>query len=201
MPVQSSPHCITGVLLAGGRARRMGGVDKGLIMVAGQSLAAWTLARLCPQVEAVCISANRCHEDYARFGFPIRADVIGGFSGPLAGLHAAMVQARPGWVVSVACDAPFFPTDLVRRLYQAAVKARAQVAVAATAERVQPVFLLVDTQLAVDIEAFLQAGGRKIDAWYERHRVVEVLFEDAAAFDNINTPEDVARASRRMPSG
>ncbi|MGI9298527.1 MAG: molybdenum cofactor guanylyltransferase MobA [Gammaproteobacteria bacterium] len=191
------PDDITGVLLAGGRARRMGGEDKGLLPLAGLPLAARTLARLSPQVGAVVINANRNAARYAEFGRVV-ADEIGGFCGPLAGIHAGMRAAAGGWALSAPCDSPFLPADLAQTLARAAQNARADIAVAVAGERIQPAFLLVRAALADDLAAFLADGGRKIDLWYPRHSHIFADFSDAGAFANINTPEELAAAAARF---
>ncbi len=161
----------------------MDGIDKGLVLFRSRPLIEHVLERLLPQVDRLLINANRSHEQYARYGHPVFADQVDGFAGPLAGLHAGMRIAHTPWVVTAPCDSPFLPLDLVARLAQS----RADVAVARVEGRAQPVFLLARRELLTDLEAFLQAGGRKIDAWYSRLDHVEVDFPDPQAFANINT--------------
>lgn len=189
---------ITGIVLAGGRARRMGGSDKGLLPLGGRPLVQHTAARLRPQVDSVIINANRHGDAYAEYADLVVADIIGDFPGPLAGIHAGMCAAATDWVLSVPCDSPFFPADLAARLMQAAEASAAQVAVAAAAGRAQPVFMLARRDLAEDIAATLAAGDGKIDRWYGRLAHVEATFADAAAFDNINTPQELAQAAARL---
>jgi molybdopterin-guanine dinucleotide biosynthesis protein A len=182
---------ITGLILAGGRASRMGGVDKGLQNHRGLPLALHALLRLQPQVGEVIINANRNLGAYESFGVPVWPDVLADFAGPLAGFMAGMEHATTPWLVSVPCDSPGFPDDLVARLAQAASDADAQIAMPVTVEegerRTQPVFCLMQTQLLESLVAYTQGGGRKIDAWTAQHRVVEVPFDDARAFFNANT--------------
>ena len=186
---------VTGVVLAGGQGRRMGGVDKGLVELDGRPLVAWVLERLAPQVGALLINANQNAERYAAFGHPVIGDAVGGFAGPLAGLHAALAAARTTWVVTVPCDSPFLPHDLVARLAHAAASAHATLAVARTFDQPHPVFALVRADVRPNLEAFLAGGGRKIDAWYAALRVVEVAFDDEAdAFRNINTRDELSAA-------
>lgn len=190
---------VTGVLLAGGRARRMGGRDKGLIELAGRSLAAHALDRLRPQVAEVVLNANRNQAEYARLGVRVVPDSIDGFLGPLAGLLAGMESASTPLVVTAPCDSPFVPVDLVQRLRGAREAAGAQLAVAHDGERQQPVFLLAECVLAPGLRQWLLEGGRKIDAWFADHRVVDVPFTDTPdAFININTEEERAAIEQRL---
>jgi molybdopterin-guanine dinucleotide biosynthesis protein A len=179
---------ITGVVLAGGQGRRMGGVDKGLVPLDGQPLIAHVLARLVPQVGDVIINANQNVERYRAFARRVVTDTIGGFAGPLAGLHAGLTEATTPYVVTAPCDSPFLPLDLVARLCVALARDGAQLAVAKTFEQAHPVFALVQRDVLPHLAAFLEDGGRKIDAWYATLAVTEVSFDDeAAAFRNINT--------------
>ena len=183
---------ITGIVLAGGQGRRMGGVDKGLVELDGKPLAQHVIARLAPQVGTVIVNANQNAQRYAAFGYPVVADAVGGFAGPLAGLHAGMVQARGIYVATAPCDSPFLPADLVSRLAAALVTRNAQLAVARTFDQPHPVFALVRRDVLPHLAAFLQTGGRKIDLWYATLLVVEVRFDDEAdAFRNINTREEL----------
>ena len=189
---------VTGVVLAGGQGRRMGGVDKGLVELDGRPLVAWVLERLAPQVGPLLVNANQNAARYAAFGHPVIGDAVGGFAGPLAGLHAALAAARTTWVVTVPCDSPFLPHDLVARLAGAAHSAEASLAVARTFDQPHPVFALVRADVAPHLSAFLEGGGRKIDAWYATLAVVEVAFDDEAdAFRNINTAAELAAATGR----
>ena len=187
---------ITGVVLAGGQGRRMGGVDKGWVEMEGRPLVAWVLERLAPQVGALLINANQNVERYAALGHPVVSDAVGGFAGPLAGLHAALACVRTAWAVTVPCDSPFLPGDLVARL--AAASAGMQVVVARTFDQAHPVFALVRRDVRPHLDAFLAGGGRKIDAWYATLAVAEVRFDDEAdAFRNINTAAELAAARVR----
>ena len=187
---------VTGVVLAGGQGRRMGGVDKGLVDLAGKPMVAHVLERFRPQVSALMINANQNAERYGAFGLPVVADAVGGFAGPLAGLHAGMTLARTDLVATVPCDSPFLPADLVSRLLAAIVAVDAQLAVARTFDQPHPVFCLVRRDVLPHLTAFLDGGGRKIDAWYATLQVIEVPFDDEAdAFRNINTREELGHAS------
>jgi len=183
---------VTGIVLAGGQGRRMGGVDKGLQPLRGKPMIAWVLERLKPQVAEIVLNANQNVEKYEAYGHRVVRDEIGGFAGPLAGLHAGLKFARHPLVVTVPCDSPFLPADLVSRLLEAL--AGHQLAVAKTGEQAHPVFSLMKRDVRESLEAFLAQGGRKIDAWYAALKVVEVSFDDEAdAFRNINTLEELRR--------
>ncbi len=183
---------ISAVILAGGQGRRMGGVDKGLVELQGRPMVEWVLERLRPQVDEIAINANQNQERYRAFGVPVFADAIGGFAGPLAGLHAGLGQANHPLVVTAPCDSPFLPTDLVARLADALARQGADLAVAHTFDQAHPVFCLCRREVLPHLEAFLSAGGRKIDRWYETLKVVSVQFDDQEdAFRNINTREEL----------
>ena len=195
-PMTIADPKVTGIVLAGGQGRRMGGVDKGLVDLAGTPMVAHVLARLVPQVGDVLINANQNLDRYRALGHPVVPDAVGGFAGPLAGLHAGMMQAKRQFVVTVPCDSPFLPRDLVTRLHAALERERAQLAVARTFDQPHPVFALVRRDLLPNLAAFLASGGRKIDAWYAALRFVEVAFDDEAdAFRNINTADELAAAA------
>jgi molybdopterin-guanine dinucleotide biosynthesis protein A len=192
---------VTGVLLAGGMGRRMGGVDKGLQLLKGKPLAQWVLERFAPQVDEVLVNANQNLEQYARFGYRVIPDLVGGFAGPLAGLHRGLSEAAHPLVATVPCDSPFLPSDLVARLKAALAGNQADLAVAKTFDQPHPVFCLVRRALKDHLERYLASGGRKIDAWYASLRVVEVPFDDEAdAFRNINTPEELDQSARWVGS-
>jgi molybdenum cofactor guanylyltransferase len=183
---------VSGIVLAGGQGRRMGGIDKGLQPLRGKPMVQWAIERLAPQVDEVLINCNQNLEAYARFGHRVVPDEIRGFAGPLAGLHAGLKAASQPLVVSVPCDSPFLPHDLVRRLGQRI--GVHEVAVARTGERAHPVFSLVRKDVLENLERFLLGGGRKVDTWYATLRSVEVSFDDEAdAFLNINTLEELGR--------
>ena len=192
---------ITGVVFAGGQGRRMGGVDKGLVELDGRALVAHVIERLPPQVGELVINANQNRDRYAAFGYPVVADVIPDFAGPLAGLHAAMAAATTPYVVTSPCDSPFLPADLVARLALALAATPLDLAVARTFDQPHPVFSLVRTDVRPHLEAFLRGGGRKIDAWYATLRVADVRFDDEAdAFRNINTAAELAASGNTSPA-
>jgi molybdopterin-guanine dinucleotide biosynthesis protein A len=186
---------VTGLVLAGGRGSRMGGVDKGLQLLDGVPLVQHALRRLGPQVGALMINANRNLETYAQLGFPVWPDADGDFAGPLAGFVAGLAHCTTDWLVTVPCDTPRFPLDLVARLLAAA--GSTTVAVACTLEdgftQRQPVFCLVRRTAYANLVAYLAGGGRKIDGWFNRERCVDVLFEEIDAFFNANTLEELRR--------
>ena len=184
---------VTGIVLAGGQGRRMGGVDKGLQLLHGKPMVAAVLARLVPQVSEILINANQNLDAYAQFGHRVIPDAIGGFAGPLAGLHACLSEAKNELVLTVPCDSPFLPFDLFSRLHSRFEGK--DLAVAKTGDQAHPVFSLVRVSVLNHLSRFLSSGGRKIDAWYSTLNVIEVPFDDEAdAFRNINTREELNSA-------
>ena len=183
---------ITGLILAGGRGQRLGGVDKGLQPWRGTPLVDHALARLAPQVRSVMISANRNPDAYASRGVRVLADASDDFPGPLAGILAGLRAAPTPWLAVVPCDSPSLPRDLVERLAHGLGDARG--AVVQRNERLEPVCCLLSTSLGDDLQGYLAEGGRKVEGWVARH-AAPVAFDradDAAAFANINTPDDLA---------
>jgi molybdenum cofactor guanylyltransferase len=198
--IAPSSEDITGLVLCGGRGSRMGGADKGLVVLHDQPLVAHAVARLKNQVGLVALNANRNLDRYARLGLPVWPDeALAGVPpqpGPLAGWWVGLRQARTPYLLTVPCDAPHLPLDLAPRLALALAQSGAVMAVAATPApggvQVQPVFALMKTSLHAELLAYLQAGGRKALTWVLQQQAVQVLFEDAAAFSNINSPADLA---------
>ena len=182
---------ITGLILAGGRGSRMGGVDKGLQNHQGLPLAMHALMRLSLQVGHVMINANRNLGAYESLGVPVWPDALPDYPGPLAGFLAGLEHCETPYLVTVPCDTPGFPIDLVERLAAALEADSADIAMAATtengAQQVQPVFCLLKASLMESLVRFTQTGQRKIDRWTALHRCVEVPFDDACAFFNANT--------------
>jgi molybdopterin-guanine dinucleotide biosynthesis protein A len=200
-PTSYPRESMTGVVLAGGLARRMGGEDKGLVPLAGRPMVAHVLDALRPQVGPIVINANRNHERYAAFGHPVIADVVGGFLGPLAGVLTALQQCGTEFLVTVPCDAPLVAPDLVERLFSACTAAGADLAVASDGERRQPVFLLLRATLAPSLEAYLAGGDRKVDLWLRQLRVAETdLSDEPDTFVNVNDPADRQRLEARLVS-
>ncbi len=186
---------ITGLVLAGGRGSRMGGVDKGLQPYRGMALAQRALLRLGTQVGPLMINANRNLGAYESMGVPVWPDASADYPGPLAGLLAGLERCETAYLVSVPCDTPGFPEDLVARLADALVAQHADIAMPAIVEdgqrRTQPVFCLLKSGLMESLVAYLHAGERKVDRWTAMHRCVVVDFDDAAAFFNANTLADL----------
>jgi len=191
-----------GVLLAGGRSERMGGGDKTLRLLGGRPMLARIIDRARPQVGELVINANGDPARFAAFGLPVVADVIEGFAGPLAGILTALewtARHRPGaeWVASFACDAPFFPEDLVARLRAAVAREGADLAYARTPDGAHPVFGLWRVDLCHGLRrALTEENFRKVDAWTARHKRAYVDYLDTPAnpFFNVNRPEDLAAA-------
>ncbi len=189
---------VTGVVLAGGQGSRMGGVDKGLQPFGGRTMVEHVLERLRPQVAEVLVNANRNPEAYAAFGHRVVSDEIVGFAGPLAGFERGLAHASGELVVTVPCDSPFLPRDLVARLRAGMEREGAQVAVAKALGQPHPVFCLMRREVHASLRDFLASGQRKIDRWYATLPLVEVAFDDEAdAFLNINTREELATLEPR----
>jgi molybdopterin-guanine dinucleotide biosynthesis protein A len=183
---------VTGLILAGGKGSRMGGVDKGLQAFRGKRLVDHVYERFAPQVGGVVINANQNHEEYKTFGVRVVSDAIGGYAGPLAGLHAGLSVSKRPFLASVPCDSPFLPADLIERLYRRIDESGAELAVAKTGDQPHPVFSLMRRGVLDHLADFLKGGGRKIDVWYATLNVVEVAFDDEPeAFSNINTREEL----------
>lgn len=184
---------VTGVILAGGEGRRMGGADKGLQLLDGLPLVQWVLDRLSPQVDAMVISANRNIDRYREFGCPVLTDEQLGFAGPLAGLQAALARAATPLVLTAPCDSPALPADLRVRLHAALESAQADLAVPRAGQRVHRAFCLARREVLPRLTAYLAGGDRKLGLWHESMSTVEVDFDDQAeAFGNINSPADLA---------
>ena len=186
---------ITGIVLAGGRARRWHGEDKGLITVAGKPMIEHVLNVMTPQCDNLIISANRNLIAYGNYGWPVVQDRLGDFPGPLAGLAAGMAFARTEWVVLTPCDTPLLGSDIVHRLWAVLVsqgsKLRTKVAAAHDGHRPQPAFALVHRSLLADLEDYLACGERRVDPWFERQRRVYADFSDSPEyFINVNSAAD-----------
>lgn len=199
-----STNDITGIILAGGRAHRMGGVDKGLQNFNGMALALHTLMRLSPQVAEVMINANRNLAAYESFGVAVWPDANADFAGPLSGFLVGLERCETPYLLTVPCDTPRFPLDLASRLAQALEANHAEIAMAAGFEtdaqghqtiRTQPVFCLIRRELLESLVRFTHGGGRKIDAWTAQHKTTIVNFDqdtdDVFAFSNVNTTQEL----------
>lgn len=192
---------ITGLVLAGGRARRMGGLDKGLVTLAGQPMIAHVLGRLAPQVGPILINANRNPERYAAFGYPVLSDALEGYQGPLAGILTGLRAATTEFVLTVPCDSPLLATDLASTLADTLLRESADLAVADDGTRLQPVFLLLRRELDASLDEFLASGRRKIDEWFAGHRVARAdLRHRLDSFVNVNDPDDRAALETRLAS-
>ena len=204
---------ITGLILAGGRSSRMNDGatgnpgdqpagkprDKALLQFRGKRLIDHVYERLAPQVGGVMINANQNHEQYKSFGVRVVSDAIGDFAGPLAGLHAGLSASRRPYIITVPCDSPFFPDDLVLRMFEALESTSTQVAVATSGAQPHPVFTLARRSVLEHLSGFLKGGGRKIDAWYDTLSTVQVDFNDDALFGNINTPAELEAFEKGLP--
>jgi molybdopterin-guanine dinucleotide biosynthesis protein A len=208
-----TPHDITGLILAGGRGSRMGGVDKGLQPYKGQTLAHNALQRLGPQVGPLLLNANRNLMDYAALGVTVCTDTVPDYPGPLAGFLSGLQQCQTPYLLTVPCDSPRFPLDLAARLSAALEREQADIAMASGWEavddasprehalRAQPVFCLLRVSLLPNLTAFVQSGRRKIDAWTGQHSTVLVPFDqpsdDPLAFANANTLSELQQLENR----
>jgi molybdenum cofactor guanylyltransferase len=182
---------VTAVILAGGRGRRMGGEDKGLIELNGKPLVAHVIDAIQPQVGSILINANRNQERYEKFAYPVFSDSLLNYQGPLAGFIAAMQTLETEDMLTLPCDGPLVPADLVERLYKARQAAGAEIAVAHDGKRLQPVYALIPKRLAESLQRYLDGGDRKIDLWYAQHRVAHADFSDIPrTFININTMQE-----------
>lgn len=199
MPANTPVDDITAVILAGGKARRMDGEDKGLINLNGRTLIDYIISALRPQAGDILINANRNRQQYSRYGLPVVADMLGDYFGPLVGMATGMHSTDRPYIVTVPCDSPFIPDMLVETLYQALYDAQAAISVAHDGTRLQPVFALLRCQLLADLLSYLNTGGRKIDTWYERQPLAIADFSNLPeTFLNLNTPEDKLTLESRI---
>ena len=186
---------ITGLILAGGRGMRMGGVDKGLQTLQGKPMILHVIQRLQPQVDRIMINANQNLDRYREFNFPVCADEKNDYAGPLAGMQAGLIHCETAYMLTAPCDTPMLPTDLVTQLATALEKSTADIAVANTKQhdriQRQPVFCLMKKTVLTDLTAALERGVRKVDLWLAEKNVVDVVFDDETAFANINTLEEL----------
>ena len=195
-------HEITGLILAGGQGTRMGRCDKGMLPLHGQPLAQHVLQRLAPQVGALALNVNEYQDSYLAFGLPVWPDELAGHCGPLAGLQSGLRRATTPYLLTAPCDSPLLPPDLATRLAAALLAQDADLAIAVTEEtdpasglpqrRRHPVFCLVKTAALPQLDAYLASGERRVGAWHGPLKLAEVLFDDASAFRNINTPQELA---------
>ena len=182
---------ITAIILAGGQGKRMGGKDKGLVKFCHHSLIQSVIEKMLPQVEQIMINANRNTAEYEAFGYPVIADAVTDFQGPLAGFMAAMNSVSSNYIVCVPCDGPMLSDKLVQRLYTQLQRDNTDIAVAHDGNRMQPVYVLISTHLKTSLQEYLQSGERKIDRWYAQHKLSIVDFSDIPeTFININTRQE-----------
>lgn len=201
MEIRREP--ITGLVLAGGRGTRMGGVDKGLQKFRGEPMALLAARRLQPQVGALLINANRHAGEYAKLGAPVCVDAIEGYAGPLAGMHAGLAACGTDYLATVPCDSPLLPADLVNRLAGALAQQGADAAVALAGPAGQahrhPVFLLLKRSLLPQLTAYLEGGGRKVGEWLASLACAEARFDDEQAFANVNTLAELDALAAAAP--
>ena len=199
-------HNITGVILAGGRAKRMDGQDKGLLRVNNQPMIKLIIEKLAPQVNTIIINANRNINEYQEFNYLVVSDDDSGdFNGPLAGMLSAIklinnrTETNIDYILSVPCDSPFFPADLSERLLSELLTHNADICVVHDGNRMQPVFALIKSGLADSLQTYLDSGDRKIDLWYKQHHTVMADLSDYQDIAlNINTPDDLLRLEHQL---
>jgi molybdopterin-guanine dinucleotide biosynthesis protein A len=190
---------VSAIILAGGRARRFGGQDKGLIGLHGKPLVQWAADDLAPQVSEIVLSANRNQATYASLGYPVVADSAPDHPGPLAGILAAASHTSNEWVLTSPCDTPFLPSDLASRLLDQARSAGVPLARAADPEQIHFTVMLLHRSLLPDLAEFVATGGRQVQAWQARQHHRDVTFVSSPwAFFNINTPDDLRRAEHHV---
>jgi molybdopterin-guanine dinucleotide biosynthesis protein A len=187
---------ITGLILAGGRAQRMGGIDKGLIPFMGKPLIEHAITRLSPQVATILINANRNQDHYAQYGHAVIADHHADFAGPLAGFAVGLEHCKTEYLLSVPCDSPVFPLNLSERMLEAMITTQSDLVYASSVDPsgaiwTQPVFCLMRRSVKQSLQEFLDQGGRKIDRWFETLPSSTVIFTNESAFANTNTPEEL----------
>ena len=192
---------LSAVVLAGGRATRMGGDDKGLMHFLGEPLAARISAALAPQVAEVMVNANRNLARYRQLGYKVVEDKLQDHQGPLAGMHAALLEATHPWLLTIPCDGPFVATDYATRMLAAATAKNTELAVAHDGQRPQPVYSLIHRNLAPALAQFLKTGKRKIDHWHAQHPLAKVDFStEPTLFTNVNTPAQLAELEEQLSS-
>ena len=187
---------ISAVILAGGRARRMGGQDKGLQILGKQSLIQHVINRLQPQVHDILINANRNQTEYAKFGFPIFSDELPDFQGPLSGMLTALEKTKSDFILFVPCDTPFFPTNLLDKLKSAVKNDRTLIAYACDEEREHPVFCLMSIQLKEKLRHYLASDERRLLQFMKENGGISVTFtKEEGNFENFNTMDDLKKNS------
>jgi len=203
---QLSSTLISGLILCGGKAERMGGQDKGLVPLKGQTMVTWVAKTLQPQVALLRINANRHLDTYRELGFEVVPDVITDFAGPLAGFHAGLKKCEKPYLLVVPCDSPLLPNDLAEKLLSHLQTHDLDLVYAGTKDvsrpnqvQTHPVFCLMKSSVLKSLEDFLGRGERKIDRWFKDIKTDVVLFADDLAFSNINTPNELESISKLLP--
>ena len=196
------PDNLTALILAGGRARRMQGQDKGLLMLNGRAMIGLILRQLAPQCENILINANRNLAEYRQYGYTVVPDQHPDFQGPLAGMYSGLSHTATDWMITVPCDGPILAADYCQRMMETATGSARKIAVARLRDRIQPVYALLHRSLTDSLAACLQSGERKIDRWYQQHDFCSVDFSDNPdMFENINTPDQLLIVSTRIRTG
>lgn len=195
---------ITAVILAGGKGRRLGGQDKGLVHYKNKPLIEHIIESIQPQVATILINANRNQETYMGYGFPVINDELSDYQGPLAGFATAMKTVNTSHIITLPCDGPLFPENLVSRmldaLENASIASLDTIIVAHNGERLQPVYALIPIMLIDSLEHFLKEGSRKVDLWYAKHTIKIADFSDTPnVFDNINTEDQRKKMETQKP--
>ncbi|MEM8843805.1 MAG: molybdenum cofactor guanylyltransferase MobA [Pseudomonadota bacterium] len=188
-----------GLILAGGKAQRMGGNDKGLVQLNGRPMIEFVINGLKPQVSTIFINANRNMDTYKQYGFDVLEDQLNDFQGPLAGFASGLDHCETDYIVTAPCDGPFVCADYVDRLHIAANDESSLISVAHDGKRLQPVYALLHKSLKTSLLKFLESGDRKIDRWYEQEHYAKADFTDAQEmFANVNTPDELALVSKTL---
>lgn len=190
---------VSAIVLCGGRGTRMGGVDKGLVKLANKPLVQHVIARIKPQVDEVIINANRQIDQYQTFNYPVVSDEDSDFIGPLAGFKLGLQHAHHDYLLTIPCDSPFIPAELVTRLSTHLIQHNAEIAVASSDGAAHPVFSLCKTSVLPHLQAYITRGERRVSAWQKSLRYVEVDFSDCSeGFINVNTLEDLAALALKL---
>lgn len=195
----SGQNKVSGVVLAGGMARRMQEQDKGLMLCNNRPLVSYALAAMAPLVDDLLISANRHQDRYREFNYPVISDAELNFDGPLAGILAAMQSAQHGILLVAPCDSPLVASIHLQRLVDALISQDADIAVAFDGERLHPVFAALKTRLQTDLQDYLRSGERKLQTWFHRHSLLQVDYSDSPhIFVNINTPVELLTVEQSL---
>ena len=201
--MMNSSKKITGLILAGGRAQRMGGIDKGLIPFHNKPLIESAIERLKPQVASILINANRNITKYAHYGYPVIMDETPDFSGPLAGFSIGLKHCQTPYLLTSPCDSPLLPTDLAEKMVTELELNNLDLVYASSLEDgkawAQPVFCLMRSNLRDSLTNFLNKGDLKIDRWFKELHSGTVIFENSLAFANVNTPEELEALEKVSP--